>query len=178
MKRTACVVSSLNCQVENGGPPTHIASLSSSRWGKQDVFHPARLRDQSERLLRWNWPQFAPLHVSHLSNIYNPIVLLTSPPPPPAEQHTSDFPSCMARCLGHLTDPSPPLAHYCTIYSLCTDATTYLKSTLFVTIYSTVSCGHGRMCPRSDETMMYPCCLNNLLTIALACSLLQRAACV
>lgn len=179
MKETVCAVSSLNCQVGNAGrPPTHIASLSSSlgEGSRMSFIQPS----SGIKAKGYSAETDLNLHrcVSHLSNIYNPIVLFTSPPPPPAEQLTSHFPSCMARCLIHLTDSSSLWAHYCTIYGRGMDATTYLKSTLFITIYSTVPCGHGRICPRSDETIMYPCCLNNLLTIALVCPILQRAACV
>lgn len=132
-----CIKFKLSGIERRASHPHRLLFLLSWR-GKQDVFHPARLRDQSERLLRWNWPQFAPPHVSHLSNIYNPIVLFTSPPRPPAEQLTSCFPSCVACCLVHLTDPSPTVAHYCTIYGHFMDTPTYLKSTLFITIYSTI----------------------------------------
>lgn len=135
--RLCCIQFELSGRERRAASHPHRLPFLFSWRGKQDVFHPARLRDQSERLLRWNWPQFAPLRVSHLSNIYNSIVRFTSPPPPPAEQLTS-FPSCMACCLIHLTDSSSLWAHYCTIYGLCMDATTYLKSTLFSTIYGSV----------------------------------------
>lgn len=79
---------------------------------------------KAKSLHGWNWPQFAPLRTLHLSNIHNPIVLLTSPLPPPTVLHTCYFPSFY---LIHLTwEISQRLqAINSTIYSLHMNATTY-----------------------------------------------------
>lgn len=105
-----CIKLTLSGRERRASHPHRLPFLLSW-WGKQDVFHPARLRDQSERRLRWNWPQFAPLHVSHLSNIYNTIVLFTSPPPPPAEQRLPFLHGTLPRPLNRLSPSSSPLLH-------------------------------------------------------------------
>lgn len=135
MQESVCAVSSLNklSGRERRASHPHRLPFLFSGWGKQDVFHPVRLRDQSKRLLHWNWPQFAPLRVSHLSNICSPKLFFTSPPPPLAEQHASDFPSCVARCLIHLTHSGPLLHNLWPLHGYY-----HLNSTLFITIYRTV----------------------------------------
>ena len=135
LSETVCAVSSHVCQVENWSPTLHdhppapspsspSSSSSSSSFageGSRMSFIQLSRGIKAKGLLGWKWPQFAPLHTPHLSNIHNPIVLLTAPSP--TELHTSCTPHYLIHLTREISHRLWPINS--TIYSLRVNAGTY-----------------------------------------------------
>lgn len=110
---------------------------------------------------------------------YDPRTPTTPPPPSPTELHTCYFPSCMPHYLIHLTQEISnhlqPINRKCKASTLTLRHLTFNLQHLHLLYINFYKMWSSDMCWANIYLF---CWLNNLLTIAIPCPVLQRAACV